>query len=94
MASTSSCAGLSRYRFPGWHSSREVRWCLGSRRLGSRRLGVGAVGEQSPDAGGPAVARRGVQGQPLPLGVGLVDRGSGVDELVDDVRPLVIGGEH
>ena len=61
--------------------------------LGVAEVGVGAVGEQPPDAGGPAVACRGVQGQPLPLGVSLVDRRSSLDELVDDVQPLVVSSE-
>src|ERR1700722_7068574 len=61
--------------------------------LGVAEVGVGAVGEQPPDAGWPAVACRGVQGQPLPFGVGLVDRRSRLDELIDDVQPLVVSGE-
>jgi hypothetical protein len=57
-------------------------------------LGVGAAGEQSPDAGDAAVACRGVQRQPLASGVGLLDRGSGRNEPVDDLQALVVGGEH
>jgi hypothetical protein len=53
---------------------------------GVAQVGVGAVGEQPPDAGGLAVAGRGVQGEPSPLGVGLVDRGAGRNELVDDLQ--------
>jgi hypothetical protein len=51
------------------------------------------VVEQPPDAGGPAVARCGVQRQPFPFGVGFVDGCSGGDELVDDLQPLVVGGK-
>lgn len=61
---------------------------------GVAEAGVGTVGEQPADAGGAAVACRCVQRQPSPFGVGLVDRGSGLNEPVDDVQPLVIGGEH
>jgi hypothetical protein len=52
------------------------------------------MGEQSADAGWPAILRGDVQRQPFPFGVGLVDRGSGLDELVDDLQPLVVSGEH
>jgi hypothetical protein len=45
--------------------------------------GVGAVGQQPPHAGRTAVAGRDMQRQSPPLGIGLVDRGPGLDELVD-----------
>jgi hypothetical protein len=52
------------------------------------------VAEQPADAGQPAVARRYMQRRPPPLGIGLVDRRTGRDQLVDDLQPLVVGGEH
>src|SRR6266571_5433317 len=60
---------------------------------GVAEVGVGTVGEQPPDAGWPAVARRGVQGQAPPFGIGFVDRGSCLNELIDDLQPLVVGRE-
>jgi len=57
------------------------------------QVGAGAVGEQPPDAGEPAVARRDMQGQPPPLGISLVDRRPGRHQLIDDVQLLRVGGE-
>jgi hypothetical protein len=84
MTAASRCPGLSSC----WHSSSGVELVAGV-----AQVQVGAMGEQPPDVGGPAVARRGVQRQPSPLCVGLVERGSGFDELVDGLQPLVVSGE-
>ena len=61
--------------------------------LGVAEVRVGTVGEQPPDACRPAVARCRVQGQPPPFGIGFVDGGSGLNELIDHVQPLVVGCE-
>jgi hypothetical protein len=62
--------------------------------LGSRRLGSAQWASSRRTLGAAAVACRGVQRQPLAFGVGLVDRGSGRNEPVDDLQALVAGGEH
>ena len=87
MASTSAWPGLSRCRRAPAFLQR------GAVVARVAQVGVGAVGQQPLNAGGTPVSCRDVQRQPPPFGIGLVDRGPGRDQLVDDRQSLVVGGE-